>query len=115
MDKHKRIQAYIEMIRNIVRSRALRLDEQDLQNLWADYEQLQADNYRLEQQLKEGHHCQSFDMCGEAHEYYEKKIEQLQNQNKRMRKALEIIKSACRDNVCNFCLITTTGALKGSE
>ena len=41
-------------------------------------DQLQAENDKIKQQLKEGHHCQSFGMCGEAHNEYEKKVKQLQ-------------------------------------
>jgi len=53
---------------------------------------LQAELEKIKQQLKEGHHCQSFGMCGEAHNEYErnayrgeigrfeKRVEQLQSE-----------------------------------
>ncbi len=38
---------------------------------------LKAENKRLEEQLRDGHHCQSFDMCGAAHDNYEKEVKRL--------------------------------------
>lgn len=51
--------------------------------------QLQAKIAQLEEQLREGYHCSSFEMCKDAGEKYEKQIAQLEGEKKGLEKELE--------------------------
>lgn len=51
----------------------------------AAYDKLAERTKEIEAQLREGHCCQSFDMCGDAHEKYEEQIKELKAENKQLR------------------------------
>ena len=61
---------------------------------------------KLKDQLKEGHHCSSFEMCGGAGDEYEKRIEQLRAENKELKQkrwanlnTTRCMLIACMDNL----------------